>query len=126
MFSHIMMGSNDIESSKKFYDAIMTVLGYGEGMLDPKERCIYFGNGVMLGITKPVNGEPASNGNGTTVGFNVDSPELVDAWHAAGLENGGSSCEEPPGVRNIADRKLYLAYLRDPSGNKLCAMHNMA
>ncbi len=122
MFSHVMLGANDIEKSKQFYDAIMSVLGYSEGILDG-ERCMYLSQNGVLGITKPINGETATHGNGMTVGFNVRSPELVDAWHAAGLANGGKTCENPPGIRASKGRTLYLAYLRDPAGNKLCATH---
>ncbi len=125
MFSHIMVGSNDIEKSKAFYDAILKVLGYSEGVIDAKGRCLYLSDQGVLGITKPINGESATHGNGMTIGFKVSSPELVDAWHAAGVANGGVTCEEPPGVRESPDRKLYLAYLRDPAGNKICAAHYM-
>ncbi len=125
MFSHIMVGSNDIEKSKAFYDAILKVLGYSEGVIDAKGRCLYLSDQGVLGITKPINGESATHGNGMTIGFKVNSPELVDAWHAAGVANGGVTCEEPPGVRESPDRKLYLAYLRDPAGNKICAAHYM-
>lgn len=123
MFSHIMIGSNDIEKSKAFYDAILAVLGYPEGVIDEKGRCIYMNQDGVLGITKPLNGEPATHGNGMTIGFKASSPELVDAWHAAGLANGGTACEDPPGIRESGEIKLYLAYLRDPSGNKLCGTH---
>lgn len=123
MFSHIMVGSDDIEKSKVFYDAILSVLGYPPGVIDAKGRCLYINSNGVLGLTKPINGEATTHGNGMTIGFKVDSPELVDAWHAAGIENGGVTCEDPPGVRASAERKLYLAYLRDPFGNKLCAAH---
>ncbi|WP_165313914.1 VOC family protein [Vibrio ziniensis] len=123
MFSHIMVGSDDIEKSKAFYDAILKVLGYPEGVIDSKGRCMYINSHGVLGVTKPINGESATHGNGMTIGFKVATPELVDAWHTAGIENGGTTCEDPPGVRASAERKLYLAYLRDPFGNKLCAAH---
>lgn len=125
MFSHIMVGANDVGKSKLFYDAIFSVLGYPAGVMDAKGRCIYVNNGGVLAITKPINGEAASHGNGMTIGLKVISPELVDAWHAAGIANGGVTCEEPPGIRVSGDKKLYLAYLRDPAGNKLCATHYM-
>jgi catechol 2,3-dioxygenase-like lactoylglutathione lyase family enzyme len=79
----------------------------------------------VFALTKPIDGQPASHGNGSTIGFAAASPEAVDAWHAAGAANGGTSCEDPPGVRENGPVKLYLAYLRDPSGNKLCALHRM-
>ncbi|ELL0587584.1 TPA: VOC family protein [Vibrio vulnificus] len=126
MFSHVMIGSNDIEKSKLFYDAILSVLGYPEGVIDSKGRCLYINKEGVLGITRPINGESATYGNGMTVGFKVTSPELVDAWHAAGLASGGIACEDPPGIRASAERKLYLAYLRDPTGNKICATHYMS
>ncbi|MGL4833918.1 MAG: VOC family protein [Shewanella sp.] len=125
MFSHIMIGANDVEKSKVFYDAILSVLGYPAGVMDAKGRCIYVNNGGVLAITKPINGEAATHGNGMTIGLKVSSPALVDAWHVAGLANGGVACEDPPGIRASGDKKLYLAYLRDPAGNKLCATHYM-
>ena len=66
-----------------------------------------------------------SAANGGTIGFAMDSPELGDAWHAAGIANGGTTCEDPPGLREGPMGKLYLAYLRDPAGNKICALKRM-
>ena len=123
MFSHIVIGSNDIARSKKFYDAIFAAMGAGPGM-DAGERLVYSHNGNMLMITKPVNGEPATHANGGTIGFSM-TPEQADAWHEAGIGHGGATCEDPPGVREGGFGKLYLAYLRDPDGNKLCALHRM-
>lgn len=125
MFSHVMLGVDDMEKSKVFYDAILGKLGYGEGVFDQKGRCFYFSPTSVFAITKPINGEPASHGNGSTIGFAAESPELVDAFHDAGLANGGTTCEEPPGVRESGVVKLYLGYLRDPSGNKICATHRL-
>lgn len=125
MFSHVMLGANDIEQSKAFYDATMGVLGYKAGMIDPKGRCFYFGPKDVFAITKPIDGQPASKGNGSTIGFAANSPEQADAWHAAGLANGGVAIEDAPGVREGGGMKLYLAYLLDPAGNKLCAMYRM-
>ncbi|MBD1584235.1 VOC family protein [Pseudoalteromonas sp. S16_S37] len=104
----------------------LSTLGYPAGEIDEYGRCLYVNAQGILGLTQPINGEPASHGNGMTIGFRVDSPELVDAWHAAGVANGGTSCEEPPGLRERLGRKLYLAYLRDPAGNKICATHLIA
>ncbi|WP_100643617.1 VOC family protein [Alteromonas facilis] len=123
MFSHIMLGANDIEASKAFYDAILGELGIKPGVIDEKGRCFYMTEKGVLALTKPLNGEPACHGNGMTIGFAATTPEAVDAWHAAGLKNGGTDCEDPPGMREGATMKLYLAYLRDPSGNKVCALH---
>ena len=125
MFSHIMVGANDIDKSKLFYDATLKVLGYKPGRIDEKGRCFYFDKTGVFALTKPIDGEPACHGNGCTIGFKADSAELADAWHAAGLANGGTTCEDPPGVREGTVGKLYLAYLRDPSGNKICALHRI-
>ena len=125
MFSHIMIGANDVQESKTFYDAILGALGHGPGVIDEGGRCFYLTSSGIFAITKPINGEPASHGNGSTIGFAAASPEEADAWHAAGLENGGTTCEDPPGVREGGGMKLYLAYLRDPAGNKVCALHRL-
>ena len=126
MFSHIMVGANDIQASKNFYDAILGTLGHGPGVIDDKGRCFYITESGIFSISKPIDGEPASHGNGSTVGFAVDNPAAGDAWHEAGLANGGTTCEDPPGIRESAAGKIYLAYLRDPSGNKICALHRIA
>lgn len=125
MFSHIMLGADDIEASRKFYDATFAAIGIRPGILDDKGRAFWITPTGMFAITKPINGRPASCGNGSTVGFAMKSPAEADAWHAAGLANGGTACEDPPGVRSGSAGDLYLAYLRDPSGNKLCALHRM-
>jgi len=122
MFSHIMIGANSIEESKKFYDAVLATLGHKAGVLDDKGRCFYFTESGIFALTKPIDGQPASCGNGSTVGFAAKTTEQIDAWHAAGLAAGGSDCEDPPGWREGPSMKLYLAYLRDPAGNKVCAL----
>jgi catechol 2,3-dioxygenase-like lactoylglutathione lyase family enzyme len=123
MFSHIMIGSNDIGRSKAFYDAALGALGASAGVQDAKGRLIYAHRGGRLMITPPINGAPATGANGGTVGFSADSPAAVDAWHQAGVAHGGTAIEDPPGERQGASGALYLAYLRDPDGNKLCAVH---
>jgi catechol 2,3-dioxygenase-like lactoylglutathione lyase family enzyme len=125
MFSHIMLGANDIQESRSFYDAIFGVLGYAAGVMDEKGRCFYFTKSGVFAISKPIDGQPACKGNGSTIGFSAKSPEDVDAWHAAGIASGGRTCEDPPGVREGVGIKLYLAYLLDPAGNKICALHRM-
>jgi catechol 2,3-dioxygenase-like lactoylglutathione lyase family enzyme len=124
MFSHVMVGSNNIEQSKRFYDAVFAAIGAKPGMQDEK-GVNYRHNGAMLMVRPPLNGEAASYGNGSTIGFNLDSPERVSAWHDAGVAAGGTSIENPPGIREGSFGKLYLAYLRDPDGNKLCGLHRM-
>lgn len=122
MFSHIMIGANSIDESKKFYDAVLGALGHKPGVLDDKGRCFYFTETGVFALTKPIDGKPASCGNGSTVGFAAKSTDAIDAWHAAGLQAGGTDCEDPPGWREGPTMKLYLAYLRDPAGNKICAL----
>jgi catechol 2,3-dioxygenase-like lactoylglutathione lyase family enzyme len=126
MYSHNMVGSDDLAASKTFYDAIFTAVGAEEGVADPvKPRVRYSHKDSVFIVTKPLNGEPASVANGNTIGFIMDSPEQCDAWHAAGVAAGGTACEDPPGPRDFGGRMLYLAYLRDPTGHKLCALYPM-
>ena len=125
MFSHIMLGADDIERSKLFYDAALPTLGIKPGRIDNKGRIIYQHDGGLLMITRPINGKAASAANGGTVGFSAPSPQAVDNWHAAGLAHGGTAIEDLPGLRSNAYGSLYLAYLRDPAGNKLCALHRI-
>ncbi len=125
MFSHVILGTNDIEKSKLFYNALLGTLGAGPGAVDEKGRLMFVHDGKIFGLTPPIDGHSATHGNGSTIGFACSSTEQVDAWHAAGVANGGQTIEDPPGVRDSAIGKLYLAYLRDPEGNKLCALHQM-
>ncbi|TKD53091.1 VOC family protein [Sphingomonas baiyangensis] len=123
MFSHVMLGANDIEASKAFYDATLGALGIQPGRTDDKGRVIYMHPGGLFLLTKPIDGEPACHANGGTVGFAASSTDVADAWHKAGVEAGGTAIEDAPGWRSNAFGRLYLAYLRDPAGNKICAMH---
>ncbi|SNS47664.1 Catechol 2,3-dioxygenase [Sphingomonas laterariae] len=122
MFTHVMVGAHDVAKSKTFYDAVLGALGAKPGFADDKGRVIYMHDNAMFMITKPIDGEPATHANGGTIGFRAASPEQADAWHAAGVANGGTSCEDAPGYRESAMGPLYLAYLRDPAGNKLCVL----
>ena len=125
MFSHIMVGVNDLEVSKKFYDALLGTLGMAPGVAN-NNRYFYRSRTGSFGITTPINGEPATHGNGSTIGFNMESPEQADAFYAAGIANGGTPCEDHPGWREGSVGKLYLAYVRDPAGNKICALFRPA
>ncbi|OAH41368.1 glyoxalase [Sphingobium yanoikuyae] len=125
MFSHVMVGSNDLDVSRAFYDALFGVVGGKPAMQDDKGRLIYMHDGALFMVTKPIDGEPACHANGGTIGFRMASTEQADAWHAAGVAAGGTACEDPPGVREGGFGKLYLAYLRDPAGNKLCGLHRI-
>lgn len=126
MFSHVVVGTNDLKTAKRFYDALLAPLGYGEGLSDDNEkrrRYVYRAKTTFFIITQPINGHLATSANGGTIGFACQSAEQVDQWHAAGVANGGTSVEAPPGVRETASGNLYLAYLRDPDGNKLGALY---
>ena len=125
MFSHVMLGVNDLEVSKKFYDAVLGALGLAPGAAN-NNRYFYRSPTGTFAISTPINGEPACHGNGSTLGFIAQTTELAEAFHAAGLANGGTTCEDPPGFRDGPAGHYYLAYLRDPDGNKLCALHRPA
>ncbi len=124
MFSHVMIGTNDLDRAKSFYDALLATLDVPPALVDG-HRIFYMAKGGMFSVSLPINGQPATPPNGGTIGFAASSPAQADAWHAAGLAHGGTACEDPPGVREGSAGKLYLAYLRDPDGNKLCALHRM-
>ena len=122
MYSHMMVGSNDLDKSKAFYNALFKAVGGPEAITDPKGRHIWLHNGGAFLVTSPIDGNPMTVSNGATIGFAMDSTDQADAWHAAGVAAGGTSIEDPPGWRESEMGKMYLAYLRDPDGNKLCAM----
>ncbi|MDO7843249.1 VOC family protein [Sphingomonas immobilis] len=124
MFSHMMVGADDLDTAKTFYDATLGAIGMRPGARISPTRVFYTDGAVNFLVTTPIDGEPATHANGGTIGFSMKSPDEVEAWHAAGVAAGGKSCEDPPGVRGAGtDRPMYLAYLRDPAGNKLCALH---
>ena len=118
MFTHTMVGTNFVDKAKKFYDSVLGALGYESHAFG--DRVFYGNGGPGFGIGKPANGEPATHANGGTIGFQAKNAAEVDAWHAAGIANGGT-CEGPPGVRENSPNQMYGAYLRDPDGNKICA-----
>ena len=124
MFSHVMIGTNDLDRAKEFYDKLLGTLGIAPAVVD-RHRIFYRTKTGTFSVSKPINGEPATSANGGTLGFLAKTQEDVDAWHAAGVANGGTTCEDPPGVREGGGVKLYLAYLRDPDGNKICALYRM-
>ena len=120
-----MIGADDVQKSKTFYDAVLGALGHAPGTMDEKGRCFWVTKSGVFGITKPIDGESSTHANGGTIGFRAESPESAEAWHAAGLSNGGTTCEDPPGTREGSTGAIYLAYLRDPDNNKLCVVHRM-
>ena len=119
MFSHVMIGTNDLDKAKAFYDALLGTLGVPPGRVD-RHRVFYRTPTGVFSVTKPIDGNPATPANGGTIGFLATSPEQAKAFHDAGVANGATPIEDPPGLR--ADGKTYLAYLRDLDGNKICAL----
>jgi catechol 2,3-dioxygenase-like lactoylglutathione lyase family enzyme len=124
-----MIGSNDIERSKRFYDAVLATLGVGEPVRNEAKtghvRLFYRHNGNSFCLTQPINGEAATFANGGTIGFKCDSPEQVKKFHDTAVAQGGTSIEEPPGLREGGLGPMYLAYVRDPDGHKLCAIYRV-
>lgn len=125
MFSHVVVGTNDLEKTRRFYDAVLGSLGYGEGLNRAAGGYVYATGNSSFIVTGPLDGQPATHANGGTIGFTCQSTDQVDLWHAAGIANGGKSVEDPPGVRETPAGALDLAYLRDPDGNKLCALYRI-
>lgn len=123
MFSHVMVGANDLDAAKTFYDAALGALGIPEGTRDDKGRLWYRTPRGTFAVSTPIDGEPACHANGGTIGFYARSPEEVAAFHDAGQAAGGTSIEDPPGLREGPFGRLQLSYLRDPDGNKICALH---
>ena len=125
MFNHIMVGSNDIERSKLFYNAVLGTLGFaGEPFPNAAPsghtRLFYRHDGATFCVSEPINGEPATAANGGTIGFKCSSPEQVKQFHDVAIANGGSSVEDPPGPRDGGPLgTMHLSYVRDPDGNKL-------
>ena len=124
MFSHVMIGTNDLARAKTFYDAVLGALGVAPGHVD-RHRVFWRTATGVFSVSLPINGEPATVGNGSTLGFACASAEQAQAWHAAGVAHGGTTCEDPPGLREGASGQMYIAYLRDPDGNKICALHRL-
>ena len=127
MFTHITVGANDVEASRQFYDAALQALGIEPASgPDPKGRYWWRTARGAFAVGHPIDGEAACHANGGTIGFAAKTPEMVHAFHDAGAAAGGRSIEDPPGLREGPFGKLYLAYLRDPDGNKVCALHRPA
>jgi len=124
-----MLGTNDIERSKGFYDVVLATLGVGEPMRHTADtghkRLFYRHDGGTFCISEPINGEAATFANGGTIGFKCSSPEQVKKFHDVAVANGGVSIEEEPGLREGSMGPIHLSYVRDPDGNKLCALHRV-
>jgi len=124
MFSHIMIGTNDLEKSKRFYDAVLAVIGAKPGFVD-RHRVFWRANGGTFSVSQPIDGQPATRANGSTIGFALASPEQVDQFHAAAIAHGGVAIEDPPGWRG-GPSGMYLCYFRDLDGHKICGLHRPA
>lgn len=126
MLNHVLLGSNDIERSKRFYDAVLGVLGAGEPIRNVASsghvRLFYRHDGSTFGVSQPIDGKEATPANGGTIGFRCTSPEQVKEFHDVAIAHGGRSIEEPPGLRSGSMGPMHLTYVRDPDGNKLCAI----
>jgi len=123
MFNHVMVGVNDLEVARKFYDAVLGALGTSPGIMNQGTRYFYRSPTGSFSISKPLNGQPATPANGGTIGFVAKSSDEALAFHEAGVANGGTTCEDPPGFRESPAGKMYIAYLKDPDGNKICALY---
>ena len=127
MFNHIMVGTNDLERSQRFYDAVLGVLGAGAPIRNTApsghERLFYRHEGNTFCVTQPINGAPATVANGATIGFKCSSAEQVQLFHDTAIAHGGTTDEDPPGLREGGLGSLHLGYVRDPDGNKLCALY---
>ena len=127
MLNHVMVGSNDIERSKRFYDAVLGTLGAGEPFRHTNDtghaRLFYRHDGHTFAVVEPIDNKPATPANGATIGFKCESPEQVQRFHDVAVAHGGTSIEQPPGPRTGSMGTLHLSYVRDPDGNKLCAIH---
>ncbi|WP_110666498.1 VOC family protein [Salinicola halophilus] len=128
MFSHVMIGTNDIARAKRFYDAVLGTLGVEAGQLGERkgvQRVFYRHDGDAFAVTEPIDGQPATVGNGSTFAFRCTSSEQAQRFHDVAVANGGTTAEDAPGVRHAAMGEMFLAYVRDPDGHKLCAIHRI-
>ena len=130
MFNHIMVGATDVEQAQRFYDAVLGVLGVRPAIRDRNAqgviRLFYVHPNAIFCVSEPINGEPATTANGGTIGFKCHSAQQVVDFHDMAVASGGTSIEDPPGRRdNIFGGSMHLAYVRDPEGNKLCAIYRL-
>jgi catechol 2,3-dioxygenase-like lactoylglutathione lyase family enzyme len=123
MFSHVMIGTNNLEKAKAFYDALLGTLDVRPAKVDG-HRIFYITKTGVFSVSKPINGEPATPANGGTIGFACSSPGRP----TPGMRPASPTAQILRESRASAKvrGKLYLAYLRDLDGNKICAMHRMA
>jgi catechol 2,3-dioxygenase-like lactoylglutathione lyase family enzyme len=118
IFTHVVVGANDLKKATKFYDAALGTLGVKRLAPLGEKAFLYGKDSPEFMVTIPANGKPATHANGGTIGFAAPSRKAVHDFHKAGLANGGTD-EGKPGPRDFAPT-AYAAYLRDPDGNKIC------
>ena len=118
IFTHVVVGTNDLTKAAQFYDAALGALGLKNLGAFGENAFLYGADAPEFLVTKPANGQAATHANGGTIGFHAPSRAAVHEFHAAGLANGGTD-EGLPGPRTFAPT-AYAAYLRDPDGNKIC------
>ena len=127
MLNHVMIGCTDPEKTKKFYNAVLGVLGAGEPFEHVNDtgqtRLFWNHNGDTFSVSQPINGEPVTCANGSTIGFKCSSPEQVVELHDVAIANGGTSIEDPPGPREGSMGVMHLSYFTDPDGHKICGIH---
>ena len=130
MFNHIMIGTDDIEKSKEFWTKVLAVLGVS-GSIDNAsgsghKRVFFRHDGNVLALSQPINDEPATCANGMTIGFRCNSPEQVKELHDVAIAAGGTTCEDPPGLRETSMGPTHLSYFRDPDGHKICGIYRVS
>lgn len=120
MIHHASVGSSDLARSRIFYQAVIPLLGYR--LIGEDDQSLDYGAAVFeFSVERPLDGEPATGGNGTHIAFEARSHADVDAFHLAGLAHGGRDAG-PPGLRPGYDANYYGAFLLDPDGNKIEAV----
>jgi len=118
MIAYSTIGTNDMDRAVAFYDAVLGAIGGVREVTTPAwTRYGRPGERAKICLTPPFDKQRAAFGNGAMWAFEAKDRAAVDAFHAAGLALGGSD-EGPPGIREDTH---YVAYVRDPEGNKLCA-----
>lgn len=127
MISHVMIGSSNIKATKEFYDETLGVLGVKPPMVHVNDtgqtRLFYIHDGSTFSVSEPINGEPVSVANGSTIGFTCQSVEQLNEFHEVAIANGGTSIEQAPGLREGSMGAIYLCYFLDPDGHKICGIY---
>ncbi|VVP30327.1 hypothetical protein PS874_04176 [Pseudomonas fluorescens] len=124
MLSYLFIGANDVEASARFHEAILSPLRYekeqseGQYCFSLPEAADKSNGPGSIHIARPFDGQPAMAGNGMMPALRADSRSTVKKVYAAGLANGGTD-EGKPGIREAYTDDFYVAYLRDPVGNKI-------